>query len=80
MKLDNDAIEKHEAGVVPFQSEIIDFNGNSSAASLNGTEINRFSLFSEPHADDDDDEDEITFSRAAADSPRWVEPKPLLIR
>lgn len=29
MKLDDDANEKHEAGVVPFQSEIIDFNGKS---------------------------------------------------
>lgn len=29
MKLDDSAIEKHEAGVVPFQSEIIDFNGKS---------------------------------------------------
>lgn len=68
MKLDNDAIGKREAGVVPFQSEIIDFNGNSSAALLNAAKIKMFSLFSEPHAEDD--EDEITFSRAAADSPR----------
>lgn len=67
LKLDDDAVEKHEAGVVPFQSEIIDFNGKVKR-NLD-VEGKRYTFsaqyFPEPHA-----EDEITFSRAPADSPR----------